>query len=281
MTGRWFYEVSLISDGLMQIGWANALFRCDPICGQGVGDHMHSWAFDGLRSKKWNVSCDSYGRRWRIGDTVGVLVDMDLLEMRFYLNGEDLGPAFEDFSSYELFPAFSLNVRQCIRLNFGQYKFQFPPDEIDGKPFKSIVMALTHKQQSLSPKVSTSKKNPIPPPLINRQDESVSPNMDHVRPIPSSRVERPASSTRNLQSASAQRIQIRDNIISGRILTPTINTSSSSSEQIVDSNQSDLNNFASIEVKEPDSSNALQIVADKSFEDNMVFFLFINGYFLY
>ena len=54
MTGRWFYEVTLLSDGLMQVGWANSLFRCDPICGQGVGDHIHSWAFDGLRSKKWN-----------------------------------------------------------------------------------------------------------------------------------------------------------------------------------------------------------------------------------
>lgn len=51
---------------------------------------------------------------------VGVLADMDLLEMRFYLNGEDLGPAFEDFSSFDIFPALSLNVRQCVRLNFGQ-----------------------------------------------------------------------------------------------------------------------------------------------------------------
>jgi hypothetical protein len=49
MTGRWFYECSLLSDGLMQIGWADKSFRCDPVCGQGVGDHLHSWAIDGLR----------------------------------------------------------------------------------------------------------------------------------------------------------------------------------------------------------------------------------------
>jgi len=30
MTGRWFYECTLLSDGLMQIGWADSLFRCDP-----------------------------------------------------------------------------------------------------------------------------------------------------------------------------------------------------------------------------------------------------------
>lgn len=34
-TGRWFYECTLLSDGLMQIGWASAMFRCDPVCGQG------------------------------------------------------------------------------------------------------------------------------------------------------------------------------------------------------------------------------------------------------
>lgn len=49
MSGRWFYECTLLSDGLMQIGWADKSFRCDPICGQGVGDHLHSWAIDGLR----------------------------------------------------------------------------------------------------------------------------------------------------------------------------------------------------------------------------------------
>lgn len=144
MTGRWFYECTLLSDGLMQIGWANSNFRCDPVCGQGVGDHLHSWAFDGLRNKKWNVSCDAYGKRWHVGDVVGLLIDMDLLEMRFYLNGEDLGSAFTSFNTTaEIFPALSLNVRQCIRINFGQHKFLFPPDEIDGKPFRPLVQAIS------------------------------------------------------------------------------------------------------------------------------------------
>ena len=144
MTGRWFYECTLLSDGLMQIGWATNLFRCDPVCGQGVGDHLYSWAFDGLRTKKWNVSCETYGRRWRAGDVVGALIDMDLLEMRFFLNGEDLGQAFSNFApsnSMEIFPALSLNVRQSLRVNFGQHKFLHPPDEIDGKPFRSVCLA--------------------------------------------------------------------------------------------------------------------------------------------
>ena len=31
MTGRWFYECTLLTEGLMQIGWADSQFRCDPV----------------------------------------------------------------------------------------------------------------------------------------------------------------------------------------------------------------------------------------------------------
>ena len=81
--GRWYYEVTLLTGGLMQLGWAGPLFRCSPIRGQGVGDHMHSWAFDGFRQKRWCVSSAPYGSRWRAGDVVGVFLDAGLEEMRF------------------------------------------------------------------------------------------------------------------------------------------------------------------------------------------------------
>ena len=157
MTGRWYYECTLLSDGLMQIGWASSLFRCDPVCGQGVGDHLYSWAFDGLRMKKWNVSCEPYGKRWQLGDTVGTLVDMDLLDIRFYLNGEDLGSAFSNFVATDLFPALSLNVRQSVRVNFGQSKFMYPPDEIDGKPFRPVCMAVVNPTKALNSSTSSKK----------------------------------------------------------------------------------------------------------------------------
>lgn len=56
--------------------------------------------------------------------------------------GESLGAAFEDFNVQDLFPALSLNVRQSVRLNFGQHKFLHSPDQIDGKPFTAIIRAL-------------------------------------------------------------------------------------------------------------------------------------------
>lgn len=81
--GRWYYEVTLLTGGLMQLGWASSSFQCSPTRGQGVGDHLHSWAFDGFRQKRWCVSSASYGKRWRAGDVVGVLLDVGLQEMRF------------------------------------------------------------------------------------------------------------------------------------------------------------------------------------------------------
>lgn len=131
-TGRYYYEIEVLSEGLMQVGFADESFRCDPSSGQGVGDHLHSWAYDGLRSKKWNVACDSYGKRWHIGDIVGALLDTDLLEMKFYLNGEDLGPAFSNFSpSLPMFPALSLNIRQSVRVNIGHSRFMYPPKAVN------------------------------------------------------------------------------------------------------------------------------------------------------
>ena len=53
--------------------------------------------YSGLRMKRWSVSCEAYGKKWKSGDVLGVLVDMDILEMVFYLNGESLGTAFEGF----------------------------------------------------------------------------------------------------------------------------------------------------------------------------------------
>ena len=61
--------------------------------------------------------------------------------MRFFLNGEDLGTAFLNFPVVGLFPAFSLNVRQSVRVNFGQHRFVYPPNEVDGKAFKSMLAA--------------------------------------------------------------------------------------------------------------------------------------------
>ena len=139
--GCYYYEVILLSDGLMQIGWADALYKGDPERGQGVGDHPHSWALDGYRCKKWNSSSSDYGVRWRNGDVVGCLINLDALQMRFTINGKDLGIAYNTIHSVGgLYPAASFNMHQAARFTFGPPHSEFIYSPPGG--YESIGQAL-------------------------------------------------------------------------------------------------------------------------------------------
>ncbi|GMF29327.1 unnamed protein product [Phytophthora lilii] len=130
-SGMWFYEVVVLTDGLMQVGYVDGDFIADPMQGQGVGDHTNSWAFDGFRCKKWNVNSYDYGEQWKAGDVVGVLLDTDRMEISYLLNGKFLGVAFSGLpvtASSRLCPAASLNVHQSAEFNFGTSSALSPSD---------------------------------------------------------------------------------------------------------------------------------------------------------
>jgi SPRY domain len=78
-----------------------------------TGDYNRS--YDGYRQKQWCVSSAQYGVRWRARDVVGVYLDADLLEMRFFVNGQDLGTAFAGYqvlsvTAYEVTVAAAANA---------------------------------------------------------------------------------------------------------------------------------------------------------------------------
>jgi hypothetical protein len=74
-SGRYYYEVQLKTDGLMQIGWSTIQ---TPFNSQrGVGDDLTSYAYDGFRIKKWNKDNLAYGEAWSVGDIIGTLIDFD------------------------------------------------------------------------------------------------------------------------------------------------------------------------------------------------------------
>ncbi|GMF17808.1 unnamed protein product [Phytophthora fragariaefolia] len=121
-SGLWFFEVTVLTDGLMQIGYVDGDFTADPLQGQGVGDHTNSWAFDGFRCKKWSVSSYDYGEPWKADDVVGILLDTDRMEISYFLNGKFLGVAFSAIpiaTNSRMCPAASLNVHQSAQFNFG------------------------------------------------------------------------------------------------------------------------------------------------------------------
>jgi hypothetical protein len=69
-------------------GWADGAFVGASERGEGVGDDVHSWAYDGWRQLRWNGSSSSWGSRWKRNQTVCCAVDMDARRMWFALDGE-------------------------------------------------------------------------------------------------------------------------------------------------------------------------------------------------
>ena len=49
-----------------------------------LGDTIHSYAYDGDRIKKWNVSSCTYGEEWQLGDVIGCALDLDNGNVNFY-----------------------------------------------------------------------------------------------------------------------------------------------------------------------------------------------------
>ena len=137
--GKWYYEVHLQSSGCIQIGFGDATFagHCSADRGDGCGDSSSSFSFDGWRCLKWNSIATHWGCRWKKGDVIGCLLDLDERVISFTLNGEGdsigMGEAFRNFSyTGGLYPVVSFNRREKLRVvlggNDGAFRFSPPTD---------------------------------------------------------------------------------------------------------------------------------------------------------
>lgn len=142
--GCWYYEVSLLTSGLMQIGWATPQFTGSSGNGEGVGDDKHSFAYDGFRQLKWaNGEAQRWGRKWRQGDTVCCAVDIDSGVIQFALNGNwNSGLSTVAFSELDLtkglIPALSFQKGEKCCINFGATEFSYGPPS---KTFRGVNSA--------------------------------------------------------------------------------------------------------------------------------------------
>ena len=147
-SGKWYYEATMVSDGLVQLGWVTEAFQPDPVRAKGVGDDAKSWAYDGcrllLRHRKEHHQAGS--RTWREGDIVGCLLDLDAMSMRFTLNG---GPitrsqsceAFTGLSVNEwYYPAVSMDPDNSVAFNFGAEPFIYLPHGYKGMGVKWPIL---------------------------------------------------------------------------------------------------------------------------------------------
>jgi len=132
-SGCWYYEVLIITSGVMQIGWATKQSKFLNHEGYGIGDDEYSQAYDGCRQLMWfNASCECQSElpRWKEGDIVGCFIDIDNQVIIFYLNGVPLKPFNQVFqnTSSGFFPAASFMSFQQCEFNFGWKPFLYPPD---------------------------------------------------------------------------------------------------------------------------------------------------------
>lgn len=141
-----YYEVTIETEGVAQIGWAKSncsssgqiqpttgtdSFLPNSDTGDGVGDDAFSYGYDGLRGKIfYNGKETSYtlqdANSWKKGDVIGCCFDYKEGVISFSVNGKSIGKAFDVEKSLMLNPAMSLNENEIIEINVGP-SFQFCP----------------------------------------------------------------------------------------------------------------------------------------------------------
>jgi len=146
--GKWYYEVTIVRAGLAQVGWADTSFTGQSSNGNGCGDDLHSWGYDGLRAMKWHGSGIEWGRKWSEGDVVGVLANLDERTVSFSINGDEsppMGVAFQNIVFNDgIRPCVTLNSTASIALNFGEKPLQHLPTgykPVSMAPRNSVMLA--------------------------------------------------------------------------------------------------------------------------------------------
>ncbi|RHW68570.1 Concanavalin A-like lectin [Trypanosoma brucei equiperdum] len=132
--GKWYYEVMLRSQGLMQIGWSSSNESRE----DSVGDTAGSWSVDLFRRVKWHdgkAEPFTSSRRWVVGDVIGCAIDLVAKKMIFSCNGRLLCDTnlfdctftgLPDGLSYE--PAVSMRAGNEVMFNFGSSTLRYKPE---------------------------------------------------------------------------------------------------------------------------------------------------------
>ncbi|KAI8985875.1 hypothetical protein BDB01DRAFT_834662 [Pilobolus umbonatus] len=140
--GKWYYEVLLLTGGLMQIGWGNPDCGLRAVEGNGVGDDEYGFSFDTFRGVFWFAGksrhpTSKHCLRCKAGDVIGSLLDLDAGKVCYMVNGDDIGMTVHLSSSHKrknrklgVYPIFSLSTHQHILVNFGSQPWIYPPPKL-------------------------------------------------------------------------------------------------------------------------------------------------------
>ena len=138
-TGVWYYELTLLTGMLCQVGFCTEDFDPKYEEGNGVGDDGVSWGADGFRGTIWHKGDGKTfkvmrnWKRWKLSDVIGCLWDSDKKQISFRLNGDPIDGTLIDIKEPKtgLYPAISVTKGQACKFNFGTEKFRYPPQDIE------------------------------------------------------------------------------------------------------------------------------------------------------
>ncbi|XP_055339242.1 RING finger and SPRY domain-containing protein 1-like [Paramacrobiotus metropolitanus] len=155
-SGIWYYEVTVITTGVMQIGWATKNSKFLNHDGFGIGDDEFSIAYDGCRQLIWHCAqCDHHFHPpWRAGDVLGCLLDLTRYKVIFSLNGSPLRPYSQMFKRVRngFFAAASFMTYQQCEFNFGQRPFRYPPRDYEHFQTFNQAGSLSPEQRVVLPR---------------------------------------------------------------------------------------------------------------------------------
>nr|XP_018906252.1 PREDICTED: RING finger and SPRY domain-containing protein 1-like [Bemisia tabaci] len=142
-TGIWYYEITVLSCGVMQIGWATKKSKFLSHEGYGIGDDGFSVAYDGCRQQVWHnahIELQPNGPPWKPGCVLGCLLDLQTPKAVFYLNGNEVATHTNvfKFAKTGFFAAASFMAFQHCRFNFGRNPFKYPPKNIPFQSFNAV-----------------------------------------------------------------------------------------------------------------------------------------------
>ncbi|KAI0981288.1 hypothetical protein GJ496_001976 [Pomphorhynchus laevis] len=126
-SGKWYFEVEIMTSGYAGVGWGKA--NSGPLVRNIDGSYEESnvYIYSGHEeSSKCHITCEQFGKKWKRGDIVGLMIDLHDRTISFSLNGELLHDNVGSDAAFELIdtdddyvPIIALAAKQKIRFNFG------------------------------------------------------------------------------------------------------------------------------------------------------------------
>jgi len=134
--GKYYYEVTCVSDGLIRVGWATQGGKLN------LGNDNRSMGYGFTGKKSFNREFESYPstglQTYGASDVIGCFVDLDRKFTAYSVNGKYLKEAHRIPNTFTaVFPAFCAKKGGKALYNFGATPFQYPP----GSGFKAIQEA--------------------------------------------------------------------------------------------------------------------------------------------